>query len=268
MDNQLFYSSSLWVVLVGMSIVLVLAAELGYLIGDRASRHGVEQTQIGTIQSSILGMLALMLGFTFGAAWTRYDNRRILAINEANAIGTTFLRAQSLPEPYRTNLSTMLHRYVDLRVLTAQSVDDPQEFRKLRSDTEKLQQSIWKQAANVCYKYPSDITGLFAESLNQSIDLYASRSAEFLARVPETILWILTFIAIVSLGVVGYGFGISRQKGWLIVLLISIIVAAVIVMIVDLDRPGVGPTRVSNQTMINLKNSLDGFEVRREVGRR
>lgn len=266
MDSQLFYSSSLWVVLIGMSVVLVLAAKLGYLIGERASRSGAEQTQIGTIQSSILGMLALMLGFTFGAAWTRYDNRRILAINEANAIGTTFLRAQSVPEPYRTNLSKMLREYVDLRLKTASLIGDHHGFRQLLSDTEKLQQSVWKQAANVCYKYPSDITGLFAESLNQSIDLYASRKAEFLARVPETIMWILTFIAIVSLGVVGYGFGISRQKARLIVLLISVIVAAVIVMIVDLDRPEAGPTLVSNQTMNNLKQSMDGFEVRREGG--
>ncbi len=260
MEGHLFYSSSLWLVLVATSIVLMAMAVVGFLIGRHASQVGVDQSQVGAIQASILGVLALMLGFTFGTASARYDERRGLAIDETNAIGTTFLRAQTLPEPYRTNLSNMLRDYVDLRLTSVSKLDNLEEIKKIRRHTESLQQAMWQQAAMVVKEHPSDITGLFEESLNQSIDLYSSRIATFLARVPNTILWILALISITSLGIVGYGFGLANQRSWLIMALLATIIAAVIVMIVDLDRPEAGPTRVSYQNMLDLKNSLAGFE--------
>lgn len=238
-------------------------AMVGYLLGRRrGSRSGVDESVIGSIQASILGMLALMLGFTFGIASARYDARRVLAVDESNAIGTTFLRAQTLPEPYRTNMSNLLRKYVDLRLESASKLDQYEVLVKYKRDTESLQQDIWKQAAAVAKAYPSDITGLFEESLNQSIDLFSSRIESFTARVPNTILWILALISCASLGIVGYGFGIAGQRGWLIMLLVSAIIAIVIVMIVDLDKPEAGPTRISNQTMVDLRKSLAGFELR------
>ena len=260
MEERLFYSNSPLFVLVTTSIVLMVTAVVGFLIGRRASQRGIDQSQIGTIQSSVLGMLALMLGFTFGAASARYDTRRGLAVDEANAIGTTFLRAQTLPEPYRTDLSDMLRNYVDLRLQSASKLDKPDELVKIRRDTEKVQQAMWRQAAAVAREHPSAITGLFEESLNESIDLYSSRIASFLARVPSTIMWILAMIAIVSLGIVGYGFGLAGQRRWLIMALLSAVISVVIVMIVDLDRPETGPTRISYQNMVDLKNSLPEFD--------
>ena len=260
MTPSVFYSNSPWIVFVSTSLVLMATAVVGFFIGRRAGHHGADQSQIGAIQSSILGVLALMLGFTFGAASQRYDARRLLAVDEANAIGTTFLRAQTLPEPYRTNLSNMLRDYVDLRLQSASVLDKPDELAKIRRNTERMQQAMWKQVAAVVKQDPSDITGLCEESMNQSIDLYAARIESFLARVPPTIMWILAFIAGVSLGIVGYGFGLAGRPTWLIMALLSCIVALVIVMIADLDRPEAGPTRVSRQNMMDLKSSLPGFE--------
>ena len=208
----------------------------------------------------MLGVLALMLGFTFSVAFNRYDTRRMLAIDEANAIGTTFMRAQTLPEPYKTNLSNMLRRYVDLRVQSASVLNDHDQLLKLRRDTEELQQAMWRQAARVAKSNPTPVVAVFEQSLNKSIHLYASIVALFFARVPDTILWILALIAIASLGIVGYGFGLVGQRSWLMMALVAIIVSAVIVMIVDLDRPEAGPTRVSHQSMVDLRQSLSGFE--------
>lgn len=260
MPGHLFYSNSPLLVFITTSIVFMAMAVVGFLIGRRACQHGTNQSQIGAIQSSILGMLALMLGFTFGAASTRYDTRRVLAIDEANAIGTTFMRAQTLPEPYRTNLSKMLRSYVNLRLESVSCFDNTDNLVKIRKDTEKMQHAMWQQAVAAVGEQPSDITGLFEESLNQSIDLYSSRIAWFMARVPNVIMWILAIIAIASLGIVGYGFGLVDQRNWLIMAMLSAIIAVVIVMIVDLDRPEAGPTRISHQSMIDLKNGLSGYE--------
>lgn len=267
MEEKLFYSHGLLFVLVMTSIVLMAAGVIGLLLGLRASRRDGGQSQIGTIQGSLLGLLALMLGFTFATASSRYDTRRGLAVDEANAIGTTFLRAQTLPEPYRGSLSNMLRRYVDLRLESVSKLGDPTELMKIRQETESLQQTMWKQASAVAREYPTDITGLFEESLNESIDSYSSRIAAFLSRVPGTILWILAVIAVISLGTVGYGFGLSGQRSWPIIALLSVTIAAVIVMIVDLDRPEAGPTRVSYQGMVDLRNSLSGFEVKGSGGK-
>lgn len=259
LEEHLFYSYNLLIVLAAISIVLMATAVLGFMLGRRAKQGEGDLSEIGAIQASVLGLLALMLGFTFATASARYDTRRELAVNEVNAISTTFLRAQTLPEPYRTNLSRQLRDYVDLRLQSASQLDNIGELVKTRRNTERLQQVMWRQAAEVAREYPTDITGLFEESMNESIDLYSSRVASYFARVPPTILWILTLMALASLGIVGYGFGLAGQRKWLIMALLSLIVAVVIVMIVDLDRPEAGPTRISYQGMVDLKNSMEGY---------
>jgi len=110
MEGQLFYTCSPLFVLLATSMVLMAASLIGYLIGLLSSRRIDDKTEISTVQASVLGMLALLLGFTFGVAFARYDTRRVLAIDEANALGTTFMRAQMLPEPYRTGISRDLRR--------------------------------------------------------------------------------------------------------------------------------------------------------------
>lgn len=261
MEQQLFYRQSPWLVLTITSIALFLAALAGYHIGIWRRGQVGDGSLIGTVQASMLGMLALLLGFTFAVASSRYDARRVLAVDESNALGTTFLRAQMLPEPYRTDISDMLRKYVDLRISTRSYVDNPGKVMAARRETEDLQQQIWKQAVGVAKVDPhSVITGLFVNSLNESIDLYSSRTELFLARVPAFILWILSFIAIAAFVITGYSFGLAGQSSPVVVALMSLMVAAVIVMIVDLDRPAVGPTQISQQTLVDLRNSLSGFE--------
>jgi len=257
-----FYNHSLWLVQCLISLALFAAALIGYFVGRPESRRANDQNVVGLVQTSMLGILGLLLGFTFAVASERYEARRVLAIDEANALGTTYMRAQFLPEPYRTVISTDLRRYIELRARAASLVHDLRTLNVMRSQTERLQQRIWREATAVGRVHDTDITSTFVESLNQSIDLYASRVATYYARVPATILWILLAIAIVAVGMVGYGFGLAMHRGWLTMALVAITVAAVMVMIVDLDRPEAGPTRISQQTMMDLSNSLSGYRSR------
>lgn len=260
MDAHPFYAYSAWLVFLVGALVLLAAALIGFQIGRLTNQRVSDKDQIGSVQASVLGLLALLLGFTFGVAFSRYDSRRLLAVDEANALGTTFLRAQMMPQPYKTNLSNLLRRYIDVRLQMLRVGHNPSKLTRVRHDTLKMQQAIWRQAQGAARAKPDDITGTFVTSLNQSIDLYSSRAAEFYARVPATILWILSLISVASLAIVGYGFGLSGQRSWMIIGLVAVLVSGVIVMIVDLDQPQSGRTRVSQQTMIDLRDSLAGFE--------
>ncbi|MCE5324356.1 hypothetical protein LLG46_13735 [bacterium] len=266
MEGHLFYCQRALFVFIETSLVLFAAGLIGYMIGHIVSGRVGERSQIGAVQASILGLLALMMGFTFAAASARYDARRILAVEEANALGTTFLRAQTLPEPYRTRTSQMIRKYVDLRLQSISVINNPKALARVKSKTERLQQDMWAQAAAAARRYPNPITAIFLQTLNESIDLYSARVAAFRNRVPDSVLWILAFIAIAGLAITGYSFGLSGQRDWIVLGLVSVLVAAVIIMIVDLDRPQTGPTKVSQQSMIDLRDSLSGFEAHsREV---
>ena len=260
MEGSLFYGQRPILVFIETSLVLFTTAMVSFAIGRIASRRIHDWSQIGTIQASILGLLALMLGFTFGAASARYDARISLVVSEANALGTTFLRAQALPEPYRIRTSLMLHKYVDLRLEMISSYDNSEKLAHVKNETERLQQDLWAQAAAAARRYPDPITAVFLQSLNESFDLYSSRIAMFANRVPNTVLWILACVGIAGLAITGYGFGLAGQQVWTVIALVSVLVAAVIIMIVDLDKPLGGPTRISQQSMVDLRNSLAGFE--------
>lgn len=260
MEGQLFYMRSPLFVLCAVSVGLFAAAAIGFAVGLKSRDRTEDKSEIGTIQASILGMLGLLLGFTFAIASSRYDSRRVLAIDEANALGTTFMRAQTLPEPHRRILSDSLRRYVDLRVRAAPLTKNPAKLTMLRSQTEQLQQTIWRQTTVLARQRDTDITAAFVESLNETINLYATRVATYYARVPNTILWTLLYISVAAVGIVGYGFGLAGQRGWLVMAMLSLIVAAVVVMIVDLDRPEAGPTRISQQTMADLRRNLSGYQ--------
>ncbi|MCE5314605.1 MAG: hypothetical protein ABFD49_11680 [Armatimonadota bacterium] len=261
MGEHLFYGQRPLFVLIETSSILFVAACIGFAIGRIDSRRVEDRSQVGIIQTSILGLLALMLGFTFGVAFARFDWRMRLAVDEANALGTTFMRAQTLPEPYQARISRMLRKYVDIRIQTATLLENESKLIRVKSETEALQQEMWGQAAAAARRYPNPVTAVFLQTLNESIDLYATRVAAFRIRVPGTILWILAFIAIAGLAITGYNFGLIEQRSWLVLVLVSAMVAGVIMMTVDLDRPEIGPTRVSQQSMIDLRDSLSGFEV-------
>ena len=266
MGGHLFYGQRAIFVFIETSMVLFATALVGYGVGRIFTERIRDRSLIGVVQASILGLLALMLGFTFAAASARYDDRRLLAVDEANALGTTFLRAQTLPEPYRTKTSQMIRKYVDLRIQSISVFDNLKALIHTKSETERLQQDIWAQAAAAARHYPNPITMSFIESLNESIDLYSSRIAAFNNRVPDVVLWVLAFIAMAALAITGYSFGLAGQRTWIVMAFVSVLVAVVIIMIVDLDQPQTGPTQVSQQSMLDLRSGLSGFEERsREI---
>jgi hypothetical protein len=163
----------LWGVFVAILIVVLLSVECGYRLGRyRRNRHEQEkETPVGTMVGATLGLLAFILAFTFGLAAARFDTRRQVLLDEANAIGTTYLRAGMLPER-REEIRALLRNYVDTRLEAVRSGNIAEGMRQ----SENIQNDVWTHAIAVGEKNPNSIVvGLFVQSLNDMIDLHAKR---------------------------------------------------------------------------------------------
>jgi hypothetical protein len=243
----------------GLSLVIVvfvlLSIECGYRLGHyRRSRSEQEKdAPVGAMVGSTLGLLAFMLAFTFGMAASRFDTRKSLVLDEANAIGTTYLRAAMLPDR-RDEVRGLLRDYVDARLEAVQSGRVVEGVRR----AEDLQARLWTEAAAIGQQHPDSIVvGLFVESLNEVIDLHAKRvTAGLRNRIPGAI-WVGLFtIAVLSLGAMGYHSGLVGTTRSLAVIAVAFAFSAVIALVVDLDRPQEGTLTVSQQALIDVRQSM------------
>jgi hypothetical protein len=230
--------------------------EVGYRIGLRRRESGEtpDDGAMGVIVGAILGLMAFLLAVTMSMAGDRFDARRGLVLDEANAIQTTYLQAGYLPQPAADQIRELLVEYVPLRIATAD---------KLRANinrSEDLQRQMWAIAQDVAREHGSDVVALFIESLNDTINLHESRLAAGLyARVPPTILWLLIGGAVLSLGLVGYNAGMTARRNPVIAVLLIVALGAVITIVVDLDRPSDGFITTNQQPLIDLQQSIESY---------
>ena len=247
----------LWTLFPLTVAIAMLSVEVGYRFA-RYRRQRSEEEQdgpVGGMVGATLGLLAFMLAFTFGLAGSRFEDRRQVLQSEANAIGTTYLRAAMLPEPMRTETRTLLREYVDVRLEAIQ----PGKLAQSVSKSEELHERLWSQAVAATEKDRSPITGLFVQSLNEVIDLHAKRVMVALrSRVPAAIWIVLYFLAVLSMGAMGYHEGLTSKRRSVAVVAMVLGFSAVLFLIADLDRPGQGTLQISQQSMIDLKKSMSG----------
>jgi hypothetical protein len=245
----------LWLILPLTIVVALLSVELGYRAARYGERHSLEEKEapVGGMVGATLGLLAFMLAFTFGLAGSRFEDRRQVLLSESNAIGTTYLRAAMLPEPMRTETQNLLREYVDVRLEAVQSGKLDQALTR----SEELHNRLWSQAVAAAEKDRSPITGLFIQSLNEVIDLHAKRvMAGLRSRVPGVIWIVLYVLAILAMIMMGYHSGLAHSRRSIAVIALILGFSAVLYLIADLDRPGQGTLRVSQQAMLDLRRSM------------
>jgi hypothetical protein len=241
------------------AIIVLLACEIGWRLGKRNEGHGVSGN-VAALEQSLLALLALMVGFTFLMALTRFEARREGVLNEANAIGTTALRARLLPEPHRTASLKLLREYAQMRVDYIPTGKSFAEILSVINRSNQIQEELWQQVKALSAKDNNMVpTGLFIQTLNEMIDNQAKRLSALRNQIPEMVVLSLFAIAAVSCGFAGYASRLDPLRTRLPVAITAVLVSAVIFVIFDLDRPNVGFITISQQPMIDTVASLSGF---------
>ena len=246
----------LGVLFISILLVVLLSVEFGYRLGKyrRSRREQEKEAPLGTMVGATLGLLAFILAFTFGLAAARFDARRQVLLDEANAIGTTYLRAGMLPERGE-EVCHLLRDYVAVRLEVVQPGKLAEGIRR----SENIQQQVWTEAETVAEKNPNSIiVGLFVQSLNEMIDLHAKRmQAGLRSRIPGAIWLGLFAVAALSLVTMGYHAGLSGTRRSLAILAVAVTFSVVIELIADLDRPQEGILRVSQQALLDVQRSMN-----------
>jgi hypothetical protein len=264
MDWQTFETwlnrANLYLLAVALFAAMCAAAAGGSLLrrrkdGARGAEADKEGGQEGYIVSAVLGLLALLLGFTFSLATDRFETRRHLVLEEANAIGTAYLRSQLLPEPHRARMTALLVRYTDNRIALAKALPGSAAQQRLLKTNDALLTDIW---AGTSAAFDS-IKGLafstvYVNAVNAVIDLDESRKTARQARVPPQVFAILFIYLITTAGVLGYVLKGARGRiaaGFLLALL-----TLSLMLILDINRPVLGAITESQQPMEDLQKSL------------
>lgn len=244
--------SSTPLVAIGGLLLLVFGSALlaGWLVGRKLPRAKDENEPLLT--SAVLGLLALLLSFTYALAVDRFEARRLLVQEEANAISTMYLRAQLLEEPYRSRLSRILIDYADNRIALGQAQRGATDALLAKND--RLLRDIWSASAAAFSSIKGlDFSSTFYDSVNRLIDLDATRKSARMARVPPVIFVMLFFyITVVSalLGLFATKRGLAESCVFLTLLVSFLLV------IIDIDQPAQGGIRESQAPMERMRADL------------
>ena len=244
--------------LIGIAIVF-LASEVGCRLGLRTIGHGASGN-ISALEQSLLGFLALMIGFTFLMALTRFETRREGVLNEANAIGTAALRARLLPKSHRAETLKLLREYAQIRVEYIPLGRSFAELPDAIDRSNKIQEALWQRVKAVSVDNHNMVpTGLFILALNDVIDSQGKRLAALRNYIPH-VVWLSLFgMTAVACGFAGYASGLDPLRTRLPLFLTAFLICGVIFVILDLDRPNVGFITISQQPMIDTVESLSAF---------
>jgi len=259
-QQELLYTYSSIAIVATLFIAIIAFNEVGFRVGRFVQLRTDDEvkTLTGSIQASILGLLALLLSFTFSMSMQRFDNRSMALIDEANAIGTAVLRIQLLPEKYNKKAFDYFQEYVDLRVAIGKVDHTKREERKIyNKQITDLQSKLWALAVSATNDDPRpSTTGAFVKSLNEVIDSQGRRSALLQMHVPEVVLILLFVVFISSGGILGYSAGLSGKRVFAPILLVSLLITLIVFIIIDLDRPKRGVIQVNQGVMIELQNNI------------
>lgn len=242
-------------VLVLSFVVLAFSARLGVFFGKRSRLpEGAVHDDFGIIQGATLTLLGLIIGFTFSMALNRYDQRKNLEEEEANAIGTEYARAGLLPPHDTAKVRPMLVAYLDQRIAfyEASFFDD---LSKIDAQTAKLQADLWSAIQAPAVAQPTPIVALVVEGMNDVLNSQGYTQAAWWNRIPNAAWGLMVMIAVFSNALVGFGARDAKRESKLL-LILPLVVAIAFFLIADIDSPRAGTIRVHPQNLLSLSQSL------------
>jgi hypothetical protein len=258
-NEGLLYGTHEVIIQCAFFALMLGVTEVGFRLGSKieASTPADTKSQISTVEAAVLGVLALLLGFTMSMAVSRFDVRKQLLLDEANAIRTSSLRAQLLPAPEGPEIASLLRQYVNVRVQYGTAGNDLARLDSLKTQAAHLQKEFWTRAVTYAQRDPNEVkAGSLLQSLNQAIDLEAARWTALQNHVPESVIYVNAVVSLLAALLVGYTFGVNGRRNILSTCVLALSVTLVLAVIIDLDRPRSGFIRASQQPMIDLLNQL------------
>jgi len=231
----------IWLMFVGTMVLVLGAIEVGYRAGGAAHRRsaGEKESPSSGVSSAALGLTAFILAFTFALVAERYQTRKSLVLEDANAIRTSYVRADFVPEPDRSESKQLLASYLSKRLQFAQTQDIERDQKPFLVESERIQRRLWQIAvANAERDMNSDVAALYIESLNELSAIHASRlTIGVRTRVPMGIWAVLYGLTILGMLSMGYHAGISGSERSKATVIVALSFGMVIALIAALHRP-------------------------------
>jgi len=243
-----------------ITVIVLLAFLFGgywYVASGKRKKPVKSDAGVGAISGATLALLAFLLAFVVGFGVSVFQERRTMLVKEANAIGTTYLRAGYLEEPYRTKSRDLLREYTDWRI----AAFDKDKLDQARTRSEEIHNELW-QMVNEIVRGGSETatTGLYVSTLNDVIDVHTERVVIGLQiRVPPMIVLTMYLIAMVAMFLTGMGVAYAENRNLVALVLLVLVLAAVLYLILDLDRSGEGLLKVPRAALLDLQSSLSTY---------
>jgi len=240
---------------------ILACIEVGYRIGDRSCKRHPELSHegLGAIEAAVFALLGLLLGFSFAGATSHLAARRQLIVQEANAIGTAYLRLDLLPAAEQPEMRGMFRQYLDARLRMYEELPDWASADQQLALAKQLQQEIWSRALTASRgDQTHDTARLLIPALNEMFDVTTARTVALHTRLPSLIFSLLVAVALVSGLLAGFGMAKRRRRAWLHMLLFAIAISVTIYALLDMEDPRVGLIQLhsADNALLNLRDSI------------
>jgi hypothetical protein len=254
--------TTIWILAtLGLFVGMLVLIELGRRLGQHRIARDLEGARagLGAVEGAVFGLLGLLIAFTFQGAASRFDTRRALIVEEANAVSTAWARLDMLPVAAQLPLRALFRRYLDARLAVYQQIPDLAAVRAALEKSNGLQQEIWNAATTVCRTDEGrGVTLLVLPPLNAMFDITTTRTMALLHHPPLIIFGSLFALALGCSLLAGFGMSGGKTRSWAHMLGFAIIMAFAVYVILDLEFPRIGLIRVdaADRTLTSLRESM------------
>ncbi len=254
----MYFGLNTWLLALVLVAILFGATLLGWLAGRSLARHRETLREpLGVVQAALLTLVGLILAFGLAMAVGRYESRRVAVVDDANAIGTAYLRAQTLHEPARSRSLPLYPQYTDASIRLGKTKPGSQAQQRAITTQSVLQRRLWHLAGQALDRQPSDSAPrLYTESLNTMIDQQTTRIAGLRNRVPTAISLVQVIGAAAALALMALYLALM-SRGVITVLLAAGLLTSLLFVTFDLDRPARGFITIPADPLISLRITME-----------
>jgi hypothetical protein len=237
---------AIWPVVFGLFVAMVVCLEVGYRLARRRIRSdGGAHEGLGSIEAAVFALLGLLLGFAFSGALGRFDSRRSLIVQEANAIGTAYLRLDLAPPDDQPALRHLFRDYLDARIRVFKTPRDDEATNRSVAEAESLQRQIWTKIIESAQRDQSqNVARVVVPAINEMIDITTVRTVALYTRIPAAILLLLLVVALCSALTAGYAMAKRGHRSFLHIVVYATSVALTLYVVLDLEHPRLGMIRL------------------------